>query len=133
MNMRTRTITPEVPIITAAYPMELKNLKHSINTGINRVKNSVKPETNIHYTISKERNGGYMVSVREKGFSNWLKSFSKKNRIQQPVSKEELEHGIIGNEFTPAFLKLQKTHKYVTKNLAKIEQHHYNEAIDYLS
>lgn len=131
--MRTKTITPGGALITASYPITLQPLKHSINTGINRVKNSTKPKVNLHYSISKEKDGGYIVSVREKGLSKWLHNLSKKNRIQLPIKKEEFEHGIVGNEFTKTFLNLQETHKYVTKKLTEVKQHHYNEAIDYLS
>jgi len=126
--MRTKTITPHGPLITATYPLRLKNLKHSINTGINRIRINAEPEERLHYKISTGKNGGFTVSVREKGLSNWFRSLSPKNRVQQPVLKEELEHSLIGNEFTPTFLNLKETFKNKAKKPLP-----FPEKVDYLS
>jgi len=131
--MRTQTITPIGAKITATYPRELKKLEHSINSGINRIRRNAKQEENLHYKISQNKDGNIMIAVRERGLSNWFNSLSGKNKIQLPISKEEFEHGIIGNEFTPTFMELHKTFKFVKEVLPKIKQHPYNEALDYLS
>lgn len=116
--MRTQTIPTVGAKITATYPWKLRNLKHSVNSGINRVRLNAQSGENLHYKISQKRNGDLMIAVRERGLSNWVQNLSKKNRIQQPLPREEFEHGIMGNEFTPTFLNLKEAFRKAPKKLA---------------
>ena len=77
--------------------------------------------------FQQEKMAALLYLLEKKDYQTGFAVFPK-NRVQQPVLKEELEHSLIGNEFTPTFLNLKETFKNKAKKPLP-----FPEKVDYLS
>jgi len=111
--MRSKAVTPTTPAIKASYPWKLRKFKKNIALALDTVANQNKPQNKLRYRISKEKTGDLVITVREKGLIGRILNLSTKNRIQDRIVKEELEHNVanpFATSFSNLFFKL-KGHK----------------------